>query len=290
MPDCSEEDFDFIESSDWNSDDSSSSSSHNSHDGVVQKPHIPRLLGYVFETVKELYRFSTLLRRSRLAGRYLHSNRPDDSVSFHQQDYQHIRQKCLLWQKQRIEENLEDSPRPTTPKEEETTTPAYISRRQEDEATSNELEFVLSRRIAIANKRRRLQLRYWEAHPYRLVEGAQHLGPKSCKAETADESSRSIKGKALLENVELKSVNYPPTAHSFSTVAKSAILPDAGRVGVSGTQYAPTVVDRNGHASIRVPTVPVPRSTGVERETTFDCPYCRMTLDNTEMSNRLFWK
>lgn len=170
LPNCSEDTFSFGGGIDWDSDESSDEDSQTSNS--PRESEIPRILDHVFQNVKILYSLSSLLRRPRLEGRYLPSSKPGDDVSFHQQDYQHIRQKLSMWQNQQREENRDEplspeSASPAVPKEEETAAPGDITARQDREEASTQLEFVLSRRIATANMKRRVQFRYWEAHPYK---------------------------------------------------------------------------------------------------------------------------
>ncbi|KAI0010163.1 hypothetical protein F4779DRAFT_579009 [Xylariaceae sp. FL0662B] len=297
IPSCSEEFFSYEEDEelDCDSDDSSGDGSQTSSQDA-RPPQISHILGHIFENVDELYRLGSLLGRLRLAGRYLHSTRP---VSFvpSQQDYQHVRQKFLLWRRQQIEEDLEkglvESPRPAALKEEEEeepVTPEYISKRQEEEDLSYQLEYVLSRRLATANVKRRLQFRYWDAHPYRPEEGIQPIEFKTSQVNTPNKRDVSIDRQSVgNDNTEFKSVQPPQTAHSFSTVAKTAIFPDTSKIDFSRTIYAPSVV--GDYNSIRVPDVPTLRpSSGLVAQVAFDCPYCGMILDTLEMQNRLAWK
>jgi hypothetical protein len=240
-----------------------------------------RLLNHVSNAIDELYRIGTLIRRPRLTGRYLHSANSDGIIYSTQQDYQHIREKLHLWQRQvaelkddefQIKEHLED--------EEPVVTAEDIQRRETQERTTDELEFVLSRRLALANVKRRLQLRYWEAHPY-------NPEPDVAQDATPKPEAKRIVPKRLEEG-HAQSLKPPETAHTFSMIARSAVLPEAGstEVDMTRTVYESSVVGDRAQATIRVPDVPI----GPVSEELFECPFCHMMLKSARMRNRLEWK
>ncbi|KAI0448028.1 hypothetical protein F4803DRAFT_4792 [Xylaria telfairii] len=150
---------------DHSDDDGSEAQSDMSDDlGIEDNPGIAfRTLKCIFESIEELYRLSSLLRRPRLSGRYPHSTQPIlDSAC--QQEYQRIRQKFLIWQKQQDEtlrnEDIEPAFRVAHSSEEKTANPEYAASNQPTEEIHHSLESILARRVAISNIIRRRKFGY----------------------------------------------------------------------------------------------------------------------------------
>ncbi|KAI0460434.1 hypothetical protein F5B21DRAFT_510700 [Xylaria acuta] len=226
---------------------------------------VSRIIKCIFESIGELYRVSSLIRRPRLTGRYLRSTLPIVDPTC-QQDYEHIRQKFVLWKKQQKDETSQDQAIETASQMvhsfEETATPEVIANRQSTEEIGNPQERILSRRLAVSNIKRRRQLGYWAAHPYQI--DAEVLNP-----------------------VDTKPTKPASTVVSFSTVAMSAVFPHQtiqDRNKIIQTLYAPTLVGK--HTTLRIPDPPKLDGS----ESSFECPYCHMTLGFEEMSIRENWK
>ncbi|KAI3342035.1 hypothetical protein F4824DRAFT_271959 [Ustulina deusta] len=255
--------LDFL-ADEYNNDGGSETRSEVSDDSSTEDESsiVSRIIKCIFESIEELYRVSSLIRRRRLTGRYLRSTLSilDPTCD---QEYEHVRQKVLLWQKQQKDETLQDQAIDTASQlvhfEEETATPEFLANRQSREKISNPQEFVLLRRLAASNIKRRRQLGYWDAYPYQ----------------------------GDSETVDMKSTKPASTAFTFSTVARSAIFPDQlnlNRNGIPQTLYAPTLVGK--HATLRVPDRPTLDGSA----SSFECPYCHTKLIVEEMDVRENWK
>ncbi|KAJ3578723.1 hypothetical protein NPX13_g1842 [Xylaria arbuscula] len=215
----------------------------------------------IFENIEELYRLNSLVRRPRLTGRYLHSTRSNISHAS-QEEIQHIREKFLSWQKGRREQLIEEE-------SEEIATPELIAKRKHVEESDKPLELVLSRRLAVANMKRRSQLRYWEVHPYQIdsepTPATLHAGSSSIRDSTGPLS----------------------TVFTFSSVARSAIIVDEFKHNKDEdirTIYASSLAGNS--ESLRVPDLPAQD----ESKTSLECPYCHMSLALNEMKDRNNWK
>ncbi|KAI0533156.1 hypothetical protein GGR58DRAFT_517148 [Xylaria digitata] len=150
-----------------------------------------------------------------------------------QQEFQHVRQKLIGWQKEQEDAVLQDQGvesaskrvEPLKKQTEETATPELIAKRQFAEEIRNSLETALSCRLALANTKRRLQLQYWDAYPYRI--------------DPETETASPIVQEAIVP---------PSRAFIFSTVARSAIVPGQANPDKNeaiNTIYAPSLVGRN---------------------------------------------
>ncbi len=191
----------------YNNDGDSETRSEVSDDSSTEDESsiVSRIIKCIFESIEELYRVSSLIRRPRLTGRYLRSTLPSLDLTC-EQEYERVRQKLLLWQEQQKDKTLQDQARHTASQivrafKEETATPEFSANRQSREEISNQQEVVLSRRLAASNIKRRRQLGYWDAYPYQ-----------------GDPET--------LNPVDMKLTKPASTAFTFSTVARSAIFPD----------------------------------------------------------------
>ncbi|KAI3337090.1 hypothetical protein HD806DRAFT_26742 [Xylariaceae sp. AK1471] len=249
------------------------------------------ILKSIFENIEELYRLSSLIRRPRLTNRYLHSTQASVD-SAHQQEYQHVRQKLLLWQRQQADENLQDQDMAVVsetvhPPEEETATTELIAKRQSAEETHDSLEVILSWRMAVANMKRRKQFRYWDVHPYRTDPEASRPIIHSSQAEQIIRPSTPLVEHKEAEDADKRSNTLPSTAFTFSTVARSDIVldkPNLSTIEIMRTVYAPSVV--GNYRTVRVPDIPQVNAL----ESSLECPYCHMILAAEEMKVRLNWK
>lgn len=215
----------------------------------------------IFENIEELYRLNSLIRRPRLTGRYLHSTQSNITHAS-QEEIQHIREKFLSWQGEKQIELIEEE-------SEEIATPELIAKRAYDEDMNKPLELVLSRRLAVANMKRRRQLRYWEVHPYQI-----DCEPLPANPHTTPSIIRETTGPLS-------------TVFTFSSVARSAIVSNQMKLDKDEdmrTIYASTSAGNS--APLRVPDLPVPD----DSKSSFECPYCHMSLSMDEMKDRKNWK
>ncbi|KAI0976564.1 hypothetical protein F4678DRAFT_413764 [Xylaria arbuscula] len=157
-----------------------------------------------------------------LEGRYLYSAQyiaqPIAGQSY-QEDFQHIRQKFLLWQKESYDEMIQEAateaPKGTQSikeEAEEIATPELTAR----ESTE---EMVLSHRLAVANMKRRKQFRYWDAHPYRIEpEQPQAVNVEPPPAANSVENSSSARVPDLPLPDDSKSLIECPYCHMTLSV------------------------------------------------------------------------
>ncbi|KAK4164375.1 hypothetical protein QBC43DRAFT_300476 [Cladorrhinum sp. PSN259] len=137
------------------------------------RPRVSRfslVLSHIFEQIDLLYYYSTIFRRPRLRGRYLHSKAEEDQggeVPYY--EYSHVHQKLNGW-----------SP---------TDLSSEIGR--------------LCWRLATANTRRREQLRYWAGHPY---DEEHEKGPQS-PVDSKAEPSRSAPSETATRRSHPATVN-----------------------------------------------------------------------------------
>jgi hypothetical protein len=268
---------------DDNSDESSNIDRSSDHTQIIPK-QVARNLVYISDAVNELYRVGTLIRRPRLSGRYLHSTRSTGSVWPTQKDYQHVREKLRKWQRQPAEDNDEEIAAENSDWHDPVATPEHLQKRDDLENRSETPEFILSRRLAMANVKRRLQLRYWEAHPYSLEQDLD-AKPKMASAPLPTKSMEPNPQKPAQE-CDGQSIKPPATAVTFSTVAKSAVVPSSSmELDAVRTVYEPSIVGQHA-PSTRVPDLP----TTLLSPSMFQCPYCHMMLETSVMQNRLNWK
>ncbi|RYC64751.1 hypothetical protein CHU98_g1441 [Xylaria longipes] len=176
------------------------------------------ILKCIFESIKELYRFNSLIRRPRLTGRYLHSTQPILDSTY-QQEYQYVRQKFLLWQKEQEDETLRDRDKKTaskvvSPPEEETADSEYMRNNQSTEETHIPPESVLARRLAISNITRRRQLGYRDAHPHQTNSEALH--PVGIRSETLPSRALS-QAMPVVKYAALRILALPKPAGSESS-------------------------------------------------------------------------
>lgn len=288
--------------------DISSSTDDSEHADASPLANLLVVLNDLSDDIQQLYRLSKLLRRPRLTDRYLRSVSNTQERKALPIEYIHIREKFNQWYNE--ENDIEN----VSLEEQECISENAIHIRQATEDSSMNAQDLLCRRLARANEKRREQLRYWAAHPYERPKAQPSSAPIPATVEasgkitqprnTPDFSqvptlpSTNIRQQLQQEmmpkrpqverDADLHSLKPPATAHSFSTVAMSAVFenqpstlkdPDPHR-----TVYAPTQV--GGLGAIRIPDIPSESALRDE----FECPYCHMMLISSEMRNRAVWK
>ncbi|KAK6841064.1 hypothetical protein PG987_001924 [Apiospora arundinis] len=275
-------------------DDSDSDSSSSSDD--ISSPSLIRYLKRVFENVVELYRLQDLFRSPRMKGKYIHSSLTQSDLPYYQQDYQHVRQKLDDWNRtsapvsadQEGTQNAKPFLCPTEPDETPGLSPDSLFQRQQIEERSEELMDKLCRRFAIANSKRRKQLRYWQSHPYQVTQQDSTDGAEQKKLANRVNVMCITKG-STSEHGAPNSEKLPTTIHSFSTAPRSAIMiteRSQHRDHVARTTYQPSVVGTHMRTTIRVPDIP--KITGDPEAT--KCPYCQVPLNSEILSSRESWK
>lgn len=255
-----------VESSLTSDSEYSAESQQGGQEADKPRPRISRfslVLSHIFEQIGLLYHYSAIFRRPRLQGRYLHSKSDSSDPAIPHYEYSHVQQRFREWASNvsaaggELDETKQ-SPAPQNP--------------------SPEFSFevgVLCMRFAAANTRRREQLRYWARHPF--TEGHDLGMEPSLPKEAA--------APAISEGTSRRS--HTTTVKTFSSIARSDIFETEMQVGQSRTVYSDTTMsDIGSPSSVRVPAVPLIASS----EPTFECPFCRMTLDSAAMRDRNTWK
>ncbi|EAW17234.1 C2H2 type zinc finger domain protein [Aspergillus fischeri NRRL 181] len=258
-------------------------------------PKIRLLVQQVLEQVRSLYELSALLRRPKIADKYIRSVNSKSNIAtlsdrdslplnvcFGSSDEGHIVEKVLQWR------GLTKSAR-CVEFEDEAVAPV-------GQAVTNDcVEDILwfCQRLAGANTRRREQLQYWTDHPYDPKEDtatvARLATPNLAQvhAEQVEEKQEPRSQVSTFKpsnlDVSRKGSNSAVSKQSFSTAAVSDIRDTKTDVRPR-TVYAPTAIGQGGSNS--VPDLPKME----DGKLTFPCPYCGMTLESREMQNRQSWK
>lgn len=278
---------------------SADSDSDSSDDGGHQDHRMPKirlLVQQVLAQIRSLYDLSALLRRPKVAGKYIRSvhsitkkatlENQDTmplSAGFSGADESHIVEKVLQWRgltksQQCIEFEDED----------------VAPMGQESTNGCGEDILWFCQRLAAANTRRREQLQYWSDHPYddpkedwtsvaRLSTPNMTLDHAKQAKESQESRSQADTSKPSNPNVSREGSKSAVSKQSFSTAAVSDIHDPKTNVRPR-TLYAPTAIGQGCYNS-----VPDPPKTQ-NGQTTFPCPYCGMTLESSEMQNRQLWK
>ncbi|KAJ4146174.1 hypothetical protein NW754_001638 [Fusarium falciforme] len=253
-------------------------------------PKIRLLVQQITDQIRSLYDLSSLLRRPRIADKYIRSvsskshTAASDTlplmVSFSKLDESHAIEKILQWRgltKSGQSLSCENEP------------PAEERHSLATDEVGNILWYC--QRLARANTRRREQLRYWADHPYVSTQdkdtSSQTLPVLVKPPVKASEIKEELGSQA--STLKLPSVKFPPAGptstvskQSFSTAAASDVH-DTKTNARPRTVYAPTNVGQG-----RSNAVPGPPKT--DGKATFPCPYCGITLDSSEMQRRQSWK
>ena len=144
------------------------------------------------------------------------------------------------------------------------------------------------RRLAMANTRRRQQLKFWEKHPAESSEAVKVTGPiishKPQSLVGAKDTTRSTN--LTVDKRPTLSLGVPSqsTKQSFSTVAKSELNDNETSSGRPQTVYEPSTKGRT--SKLRVPDRPkIPFG-----QISFDCPYCLTKLNVRNVDHRAAWK
>jgi hypothetical protein len=256
-------------------------------------PKIHLFVQQMLEQIQSLYDLSSLLRRPKIADKYIRSINsksntatPSDSdtlplsISFSSSDESHIAEKVLQWR------GLTKSGR-SVKFEDEGVAPVGQG------LSSDWVEDILwfCHRLAGANTRRREQLQYWTDHPYDPKQDATNatrlatpdMAQVPAKQEKQESRSQASTLKPPDLNVSREGPRSALSKQSFSTAAVSDIHDTKTNVRPR-TVYAPTAIGQG-----RSNSVPDPPKTKNENAT-FPCPYCGTTLESSEMQNRQSWK
>ena len=254
-------------------------------------PKIRLLVQQVMGQIRSLYDLSALLRRPKIADKYIRSVNSKSntatlsdqgtvplSVGFSRSDESHVIEKVLQWRgftksQQCIEFKNEDV--------------APVGQGLPTDGVEDTLWFC--QRLAGANTRRREQLQYWTDHPYGSREGPTDvpelptLNPVQIhvkQGENKPESrSQAPTMKSPNPDASRKGGKSVLSKQTFSTAAVSDVHDTKTNVRPR-TVYAPTAIGQG-----RSNSVPDPPKTE-DGKLTFPCPYCGMTLDSSEMQNR----
>ncbi|KAJ5598652.1 hypothetical protein N7537_008736 [Penicillium hordei] len=280
-------DHDSISSVSADSDSDSNDDGEHQH---YRMPKISLLVQQTLEQIRSLYDLSALLRRPKIADKYIRSvnskshiatlNKPDHlplSVGFSRSDETHVVEKVLQWR------GLTKSARGIDFKDEgvapmgQGLTKCYV----EDISW-------FCQRLAAANTRRREQFQYWADHPYDPKHdptNATRLVTPSLaqiRSKKQEPQNRASAFQSSIPNVPREGPRSAASKQSFSTAAVSDIHDTKTNVRPR-TVYAPTAIGQGRSNS-------VPDPPKIEIGTTFSCPYCGATLESSEMENRQSWK
>jgi hypothetical protein len=273
---------------------SADSDSDSNNDGEHQHYRMPKirlLVQQTLEQIRSLYDVSALLRRPKIADKYIRSvnskshivtlNNPDHlplSVGLSRSDEAHVMEKVLQWRGWTKSARGIDL-------EVEGVAPVG------QELTKYCIEDILwfCQRLAAANTRRREQFQYWTDHPYDPREetmNAARLATPSLSqthAKQVEETQEPLnRASAFRTSIPREGPRSAVSKQSFSTAAVSDIHDTKTNVRPR-TVYAPTVIGQGRSNS-------VPDPPKIESGTTFSCPYCGTTLESSEMQNRQSWK
>jgi hypothetical protein len=248
------------------SSDSESSSDELDHGELKSKKSpVQYLLTLIFDHVRSLYKISVLLRRPAIHDKYIRSVSKDENIScFAYWEKDHVAEKMTQWA---LDKDL---------------------RYEKPIGHDHPLAF----RLAMANIRRREQLKHWQRHPDRpSIFTAQASGlPELLTAPAANlkvetRSQPDKKRSSFLEKITSNTATTGrETKQSFSTVAASILNDHETVTGRAKTEYALSA--HGGGKTLRIPDIPeVPKNTLV-----FDCPYCFSKLEVNAMKNRRLWK
>ncbi|KAJ5184564.1 hypothetical protein N7472_009404 [Penicillium cf. griseofulvum] len=256
-------------------------------------PKIRLLVQQTLEQIRSLYDMSALLRRPKIADKYIRSvnsrshiptlGKPDHlplSVGFSRSDETHVVEKVLQWR------GLTKSARGIEFKFEGV---APIGQGLTKYSVEDILWFC--QRLAAANTRRREQFQYWTDHPYdsrqdnintaRLTTpNLAQFGVKEIE-EKQEQQNRAPTFQPSIPDVSRGEPRSAVSKQSFSTAAVSDIYDTKTNVRPRAV-YAPTAIGQG-----RSNCVPDPPK--IEIGTTSPCPYCGTTLESSEMQNRQSW-
>lgn len=277
---------------------SADSDSDSNEDGDKQLRRVPKiclLVQQVLEQVRSLYELSALLRRPKVADKYIRSVNSKSNtaalgdrdslplrVCFGDFDQDHIVEKILQWR------GLTKSAQCIEFDEEEVA-------RKENWLTGHYVEDILwfAQRLAGANTRRREQLQYWSEHPYDPALDTANISQLTTSNPAQVPTKQTEEKQNPQSHVPQSKPSNPDPSHgvskstiskqSFSTAAVSDIH-DTKTNARPRTVYAPTAIGQS-----RSNSVPSPPKTE-DGKATFPCPYCGMTLESSEMQNRQSWK
>jgi len=256
-------------------------------------PKIRLLVQQMLEQIQSLYDLSSLLRRPKIADKYIRSINSKSntaklsdsdtlplSVGFSSSDESHIVEKVLQWR------GLTKSVQSVEFKDEDV---APVGQGLIGDWVKDTLWFC--HRLAGANTRRREQLQYWTDHPYDPKQDAANAArfaiPDMAQVPTKQEKQKSRSQASTVKppdpNFSREGPRSVLSKQSFSTAAVSDIHDTKTNVRPR-TVYAPTAIGQG-----RSNSIPDPPKAASENAT-FPCPYCKMTLESSEMQNRQSWK
>ncbi|KAH0560048.1 hypothetical protein GP486_003435, partial [Trichoglossum hirsutum] len=289
--------YDLVIESDHNSvssvsDDSDSNPDYDSEHQRQRMPKIRLLVQQIPEQIRSLYDLSSLLRRPKIADKYIRSvnSKPNTamlsdldtlplSVCLSGFDESHVAEKVLQWRGltkcgRSFEFNDEDV--------------APVGQGLIGDRVADTPWFC--QRLARANTRRREQLQYWNDHPYDPKQGATNVArptaPGLARASAKRERQEPRSQASTLKQPDSNTLREGPTStvskQSFSTAAVSDIHDTKTNVRPR-TVYAPTAVGLGQSNSVPDP----PKL--ADENATFPCPYCGTTLESSEMQNRQSW-
>ncbi|RSL56987.1 hypothetical protein CEP54_008523 [Fusarium duplospermum] len=276
------------------SDTDSDSGSGSDDDGQPRRNRMPKirlLVQQITDQIRSLYDLSSLLRRPRIADKYIRSvsskshTAASDTLplmaSFSKLDESHIVEKVLQWR------GLTKSGQSLSCEDE---TPAQ----ERHSLATVDVDDILwyCQRLARANTRRREQLQHWADHPYVSTQDkltSTQPSPSMIKPLVKGSGTKEESGSqaSTLKPTSFKFPQAGPKSslskQSFSTAAVSDVH-DTKTNARPRTVYAPTNVGQG-----RSNSVPDPPKTQ-DGKTTFQCPYCGITLESSEMQSRQSWK
>jgi hypothetical protein len=288
---ASEPDSDSISS--FSTDSESDSDSENKCE-IQNTPKIRLFVEQMLEQVQSLYELSSLLRRPKIANKYIRSIQSKSktvilkdmgisplNASFGLLDENHVGEKVLQWR------GLTKAGHSIRVEEEKVAPVVLAPVALAPVVQHSTIHLVkevqwLCRRLAKANTRRREQLQYWTDHPCSQF-AAPDLTQNPIKQGEGELKSQKTAFKPLYANSSRQGPSLAVSRRSFSTAAISDVL-DTKTDTRPRTSYTSTAI--GNERSNSVPELPKMAFEKPE----FICPYCGMMLNSSEMQHRKAWK
>ncbi|KAK4168494.1 hypothetical protein QBC43DRAFT_366893 [Cladorrhinum sp. PSN259] len=242
--------------------------------------HLSRALEILLDQIQLLYHLGILIRRQASSPRYLKSNTSTSNstkgtiISVLPEDVSHIRETIRRWR------GAEAQSKP--PEEEKAVSLEYLLQRNEagsQLADETDYGVRLINRLALANATRREQFSYWREDPDQPVSAR----PTYSAPIISSREDNQVQGTESVKSGGSSRFTQDMVARS-DILGRSSIHETNLDFYAIRTTYPETVVGTARTA--RVPSVPKEAESSLK----FECPYCHLELDSSEMQDRMKWK